>query len=326
MNIEIKMDEIPPATESVTYGINLQALEDKEVYDSVDNYDPHSFYVWRKTTNALWALLSETLDPVNRDIVLRYVVEEQTFAAIGKLYGLCCDAIRQRYVKSMRKLRRRIHQDEYEYISDIHLNFILDDIEYLPTTLDTENLDQYKQYMIRNPKPCLVKPVKPAKPKVEKRKKKVVVTEPVEQEQISTESAPTDMDESPWEPSFELPLIEEYIPKSVYATVSTSMIKANEYVQFYRSWSGISRIMICSSLDRKVLFIDDVRIDLRCNLVCIGAHRLVSEEWLVEVGLHDFLDVLSIDADILSGPAEDIKTAILENLRYPDMGWLNNHY
>lgn len=320
MNIEIKMDEIPPATESVTYGIDLQVLEDKEVYDSVDNYDPHSFYVWKKTTSTLWSFLSETLDPVNRDIVLRYVVEEQTFAAIGKLYGLSHNTIRERYLKSMRKLRRRILRDEYEYINNIHLNFILDDIEYLPTTLDTEDLDQYKQYMIRNPKPCLVKPVKPAKPKVKKRKKKVVVTEPVDQEQISTESAPTDTDESPWEP--ELPdFIEEYIPKSVCATVSTSMIKANEYVQFYRSWSGISRIMFCSSLDYKVLvlFIDDVRIDLRGDLVCIGAHRLVSEEWLVEVGLHDFLDVLSIDADILSGPAEDIRTAVLRGLRYPNL-------
>lgn len=325
MNIEIKMDEIPPATESVTYGIDLQVLEDKEVYDSVDNYDPHSFYVWKKTTSTLWSFLSETLDPVNRDIVLRRVVDEQSFVAIGKLYGLSLEATRQRYVKSMRKLRRRIHRDEYEYINNIHLNFILDDIEYLPTTLDTEDLDQYKQYMIRNPKPCLVKPAKPAKPKVKKRKKKVMVTEPVEQ--MPTESVHTDTDESSCESGPKRPdFIEEYIPKSVCATVSTSMIKANEYVRFYRSFSGISRIMLCSSLDQKVLFIDDVRIDLRGDSVCIGAHRLVSEEWLVEVGLHDFLDVLGIDADILSGPAEEIKTAILEGLQYPNAGWLNNMY
>lgn len=325
MNIEIKMDEIPPATESVTYGIDLQVLEDKEVYDSADNYDPHSFYVWKKTASTLWSFLSETLDPVNRDIVLRYVVDEQSFAAIGKLYGLSLEATRQRYVKSMRKLRRRILRDEYEYINNIHLNFILDDIEYLPTTLDTEDLDQYKQYMIRNPKPCLVKPAKPAKPKVKKRKKKVAIAEPVEQTQ--TESAPTDTDESSDISSPKLSdFIEEYIPKSVYATVSTGTTKANECVQFYRSWSGISRIMLCSSSDPEVLFIDDVRIDLRSNLVCIGAHRLVSEEWLVEVGLHDFLDVLGIDADILSGPAEEIKTAILEGLQYPNSGWLNNMY
>lgn len=325
MSREIEMDKTPPVTESVTYGVNLQVLEDKEVYDSADNYDPHSFYVWKKTTSTLWSFLSETLDPVNRDIVLRRVVDEQSFVAIGKLYGLSSDAIRERYLKSMRKLRRRIHRDEYEYINNIHLNFILDDIEYLPTTLDAENLDQYKQYMIRNPKPRLVKPVKPAKPKVKKRKKKVVVTEPVEQEQISTESAPTDTDESPWEP--ELPeFIEEYIPKSVCATVSSNMIKANGYVQFYRSLSGISRIMLCSSLDRKILFIDDVRIDLCCNLVRIGAHRVVSEEWVVDVGLHDFLDVLGIDVAILSGTSGSIKTAILESLQYPNAGWLNNMY
>lgn len=322
MNIEIKTDEIPLATESVTYGIDLQVLEDKEVYDSVDNYDPHSFYVWKKTTSTLWALLSETLDPVNRDIVLRYVVEEQTFAAIGKLYGLSLEATRQRYVKSMRKLRRRIQRDEYEYINNIHLNFILDDIEYLPTTRDDENFDQYKCYMIRNPKPCLVKPVKPAKPKVKKRKKKVVVTEPVKQEPILTESVPTDTDESSCESSLKRSdFIDEYIPKSVCATISTDMTSTNERVQFYRSWTGISQIRLCNSLDHEVLIIDDVHINLRSNLVYIGAHRLVYEKWLVEVGLHDFLDVLSINPDILSRSAEDIRTVIQEGLQYPNRGW-----
>lgn len=317
MNIKIKADEIPLATESETYGINLQVLEDNGVCDSVDNYDPHSFYVWRKTTDVLWALLSETLDPVNRDIVLRYVVEEQTFVAIGKLYGLSLEATRQRYVKSMRKLRRRIHREDYEYINNINGNFILDDIEYLPTVLDAENSDRYKQYMIRNPKPCFVKPEKPAKPKTKKRKKKVVVTEPVE-------SVPTDTDESSDISSPKLSdFIDEYIPKSVCAAVSTGTARTNECVQFYRSWSGISQIMLCSSEDHKVLFIDNVRIDLRSNLVGIGAHRLVSEEWIVEVGLPDFLDVLSINPDILSRPAEDIKTAIQESLQYPNMGWVN---
>lgn len=319
MNIKIKADEIPPATESETYGINLQVLEDNEVYDSVDNYDPHSFYVWRKTTSTLWSFLSETLDPVNRDIVLRYVVEEQTFAAISKLYGLSLEATRQRYVKSMRKLRRRIrHLDQYDYIRSTVDNDILAELDYLPTILDAENPDHYKQYMIRNPKPSLVKPAKPAKPKVKKHKKKVVVTEPVE-------SVPTDTDESSDVSSPKLSdFIEEYIPKSVYATVSTDTTKANECVQFYRSWSGISRIMLCSSSDPKVLFIDDVRIDLRSNLVCIGAHYLVSEEWIVEVGLHDFLDVLGIDAYILSHPTNDIRAAIQEGLQYPNMGWVYN--
>lgn len=322
MNIKIKADEIPPATESETYGINLQVLEDNEVCDSVDNYDPYSFYVWRKTTNTLWALLSETLDPVNRDIVLRYVVEEQTFAAIGKLYGLSLEATRQRYVKSMRKLRRRIHHDEYAYINNTRRDFILDDIEFLPTTRDDENFDQYRCYMIRNPKPCLVKPAKPAKPKAKKRKKKVVVTEPVKQEPILTESVPTDTDESSCESSLKLSdFIDEYIPKSVCATVSTDMTSMNERVQFYRSWTGISQIRLCNSLDHEVLFIDDVYINVRSNLVYIGAHRLVYEKWLVEVGLHDFLDVLSINPDILSRSAEDIRTVIQEGLQYPNRGW-----
>lgn len=308
MNIEIKMDEIPPATESVTYGIDLQVLEDKEVYDSVDNYDPHSFYVWKKTTSTLWSFLSETLDPVNRDIVLRRVVDEQSFVAIGKLYGLSSDAIRERYLKSMRKLRRRILRDEYEYINNIHLNFILDDIEYLPTTLDTEDLDQYKQYMIRNPKPCLVKPAKPAKPKAKKRKKPVVSEPPV----VVSEPPVVDdkVDQKEQEPIDDNNYLKAYVVGNTHPVL----------VRFERVNGSLS-YMVFKKIHCNVyrMLIDSVNVQLESCNVRIAVYSPFPDGYQrkqdVDINLDDFLNNLGIDCDVHAKSKLEIATTILRCLQ-----------
>lgn len=302
------MDEIPPATESVTYGIDLQVLEDKEVYDSVDNYDPHSFYVWKKTTDTLWSFLSETLDPVNRDIVLRCVVDEQSFVAIGKLYGLSSNAIRERYLKSMRKLRRRILRDEYEYINNIHLNFILDDIEYLPTTLDAEDLDQYKQYMIRNPKPCLVKPAKPAKPKAKKRKKPVVSEPPV----VVSEPPVVDdkVDQKEHEPIDDNNYLKAYVVGNTHPVL----------VRFERVNGSLS-YMVFKKIHCNVyrMLIDSVNVQLESCNVRIAVYSPFPDgyQWKqdVDINLDDFLNNLGIDCDVHAKSKLEIATTILRCLR-----------
>lgn len=304
------------------HGRTPLSVEYEEESDDTESvyHDPFCDIFWDELIAGFMEVFEKALNPLERDIVIRRVVYEHTFTAIGKKHGVSNEAISVRYHKALKKVRRYIvqcvftgrkcnpcvHAIDQFIVEGSTPYFGIDACRILSASKDS---CWYKQYILSDEMIKLLrqKPVK-QKPKAKKRKKPVVVSEPpvvVDDKVDQEEQEPID-DNS-------------YL--KAYVVDNNHKVGGPILVRFERV-NGSLAYMVFKEIHREEyrMLIESVNVQLESCNVRIAVYspfpygyRCFKQE--VDINLYDFLNDLGIYCDICSKPKPEIATAILRCLQ-----------
>lgn len=301
------------------HGRTPLSIEYEEESDDTESvyHDPFCDIFWDELIAGFMEVFEKALNPLERDIVIRRVVCEHTFVAIGKKHGVSNEAISLRYHKALKKIRRYIVQCVFtgrkcnpcvhaidQFIVEGSTPYFGIDV----CRILSENKDScwYKQYILSDEMIKLLrqKPVKP-KPKAKKRKKPVVSEPPVVDDKVDQEEQ---------EP------IDDNGYLKAYVVGSTHTIYHPVLVRFERV-NGSLAYMVFKEIhcEEYRMVIESVNVQLEsCNVrIAVRPPFRCAACWQreVDINLVDFLNNLGIYFDICAKPKPEIAMAILRCLQ-----------